>query len=1108
MENNYTVYHLHSDLSNCVTNIDSVTKYYEYIDYAKSLNMSAMGFSEHGSVLEWVHKKNKIEAAGMKYIHAEEFYITEELYKYPEIPDEMYESMLGMDETEAQSKIEDFIEDKKHQIRDNYHCILIAKNYNGVEELNELSSKSFLRGGHFYYNPRITIDELINTSDNIIVTTACLGGILPSENKPMQEKMLQFCIDNKHRCYLEIQHHNDDKQKQYNIYLNKISKKYGIPLIAGTDTHCLNSKHYLGREIMQKSKDVKFSEEDNWDLLFKTYDELVEAYKKQDVLNEEVYLEAIDNTNKMADQIEEFKLDYSKKYPKLYDDSLSILKEKIMNGIKKRGVYKYDNYKEYKQRILYELKTYIHNQAIDFVLLEEDYKSALKKQGVEFGYSRGSVSGSEIAYLLGITEVDSIKFNLNFERFMNTERVSLADVDTDWYKEDRWKVREYLFQKKGLHCCNIITFNTIKMRGAIKDVGRALGMTPEQTQALSNMVQEDDKKREFVPDNIREQYKQLFEYVDIVVGTITSFGRHAAGLVVAPHDIDKKFGTLYISSDDKPISQINMKEIDSLNYVKLDILGLDCVGLIYKTCKSVGIPFLTPDNMDFDDVEVWKDIAKDTTLIFQFESEFAGNYLKDILRDSTIKKIKAQNPNFSYIDLMSMANGAIRPAGESYRNELSQGIYKDNGHAALNDFLSPTLGYLVYQEQIIQFLHQFCGFTMGEADVVRRHFSKKTGTEKDIPVIKNGGYLLDEKGDKISDHYIDGFINTMKNKYDVDNEEAENLIVNFLQVIIDASNYLFSQNHADPYSFLGFACGYLRHYYPLETLTEALNVYAEDADKTYKIKEYIAGKNIPIKQIRFGHSNAEYTCDKDAYEIYQGIGSIKFCNEQIADELMELSKNKYNNFIELLKDIHEKTSVNSKQLEILIGLNFFSDFGHNKYLSSISKLYDKFGTCKQIKKDKLESLGIQESIAKKYAGKETAKIYKEIDNVGLITQLSLQIEDKPMSVVEQVKFEKEYLQYVVYKNPKVNQSFYIVTEYKTYKEARKPYLILHNIKNGNDVKARITSVKVYQNNPFGEYSILRIDGFTEKYKKKCVGGEWVVTDELENILNEYEVIKK
>lgn len=457
-DKNYVVYHLHSDLSNGVTNIDSVTKYFEYIDYAKSLNMMAMGFSEHGSVLEWVHKKNKIEAAGMKYIHAEEFYITEELYKYPDIPDEVYESMLGMDEAEAQSEIEEHLENGKYQVRDNYHCVLIAKNYDGVEELNELSSKAFLRDGHFYYNPRITIDELINTSDNIIITTACLGGILASENKPMQEKMLKFCIKNKHRCYLEIQHHNDDKQKQYNIYLEKISKKYNIPLIAGTDTHCLNNKHYLGRQIMQKSKDVKFAGEDNWDLLFKTYDDLVDAYKKQGVLSESIYLEAIDNTNKMAAQIEPFKLDYSKKYPKLYDDSLGTLKSKIIDGIKRRGVNKYENYQEYKDRIQYELKTYIHNQAIDFILLEEDYKTALRNQGVEFGYSRGSVSGSEIAYLLGITEVDSIKFNLNFERFMNTERISLADVDTDWYKDDRWKVRQYLFQKEGLHCCNIITF--------------------------------------------------------------------------------------------------------------------------------------------------------------------------------------------------------------------------------------------------------------------------------------------------------------------------------------------------------------------------------------------------------------------------------------------------------------------------------------------------------------------------------------------------------------------------------------------------------------------------------------------------------------------------
>ena len=1105
---NYTIYHLHSDLSNGVTNIDSVTKYYEYINRAQELGMKALGFGEHGCVLEWVHKKNKIEAAGMKYIHAEEFYVTEKLFHNPEITDEIYEKLKTDDEQQTQDNIEDYIEKNKYQVRDNYHCILIAKNQAGVEELNSLSSIAFKRDGHFYYNPRISLDELINTSENILITTACLGGILASENKTAQEKFLQFCIDNKDRCYLEIQHHLDDKQIQYNKYLAKISEKYGIPLIAGTDTHCLNEEHVLGRKILQKSKDVKFKEEERFDLVLKTYKELVEAFRRQNALPEEVYLEAIEETNRMADRIETFVLDYTKKYPKLYEDSLGTLKQKIVEGIKNRGVYKYPNYDEYKKRVAYELKTYIHNQAIDFVLLEEDYKTALKKQGVEFGYSRGSVSGSEIAYLLGITEVDSIKFGLNFERFMNTERVSLADVDTDWYKEDRWKVREYLFKKEGLHCCNIITFNTIKMRGAIKDVGRALGMTPEQTQSICNTVQEEDKK-EFVPDHIRKQYQKLFEYVDIVVGTITSLGRHAAGLVVAPHDIDSKFGTLYISSDDKPISQINMKEIDSLNYVKLDVLGLDCVGLIYKTCKAAGIDFLTPDNMDFDDIEVWKDIANDTTLIFQFESDFAGNYLKDILRDSTIEKIKEKNSNFSYIDLMSMANGAIRPAGNSYRNELSQGIYRDNGHPALNEFLAPTLGYLVYQEQIIAFLHQFCGFTMGEADVVRRHFSKKTGTEHDIPVIKNGGYLLDADGNRTSDHYIDGFIKTMNSKYGVSQEESEELIINFLKVIIDASDYLFSQNHADPYSFLGFACGYLRHYHPLETFTEALNIYASDAEKSAKIKDYIASKGYEIKPIKFGHSGAEYMCDKKNKVIYQGIGSIKYCNNQIADELLELAKNnRYKTFVDLLFDIHNKTTLNSKQLTILMGLNFFSEFGNNKYLMQISDLYDKFATCKIISKKKMEELGLSEYLMKKYSNKETASQYRELDNNGLITELSSRLEDKPMSVVDQVKFEKEYLQYVVYINPKVNKSFYIVTEYKTFKEVRKPYCTLHNIKTGEDVKTRVTSVKVYQDNPFGEYSILKVDHFDKKHKKKCVNGTWQETEELEDILNDYEVIKK
>ena len=469
---------------------------------------------------------------------------------------------------------------------------------------------------------------------------------------------------------------------------------------------------------------------------------------------------------------------------------------------------------------------------------------------------------------------------------MNKERVSLADVDTDWSKKDRYKVREYLFNKKGLYCCDIITFNTIALKGAIKDVGRALGMSVEETQMISDAVYKDENKKDCIDEFYLNKYPELFEYVDIVNGTIVSIGNHPAGLVVSPFPIDEWFGLCSTKTNEYMISQINMKEIDSLSFVKLDVLGLDCVGLINETCDLANIPRITPDNISFDDEKVWNEIKEDCTLIFQFESSYAGDYIKQLFSDETIKKIKKQNKNFSYIDLMAMANGAIRPAGASYRDELSQGLYRDNGHKALNDFLAPTLGFLVYQEQIIEFLNKFCGYTMGEADTVRRGFAKKIGTEKFIPDIKKG------------------FIKTMKEKYDVNEEESNKLIENFIQVIIDASEYLFSLNHSIPYSFLGYVVGWLRCYYKLETVTTALNIYEEDADKSLEILEYAKRNNIKILPIKFGKSNKSYTMDKIENSIYQGISSIKYCNSKIAEELMELSTINAC-FLNIIKQVYE-----------------------------------------------------------------------------------------------------------------------------------------------------------------------------------------------------------
>ena len=1043
--------------------MDSVTKYKMYINKAKECGMTALALSEHGNFFEWYHKKCDIESAGMKYIHACEFYITKN---------------IEMDEDNEPIKI-----------RDNYHCVLIAKNYAGFKELNELSSKSFNRNdGHFYFNPRITYEELINTSDNVIVTTACLGGILNSEDKELKDDFLQWLIRNKHRCFLEIQHHNVEEQAQYNVQLYKYNQQYNLPLIAGTDTHSLDERYAKGRVILQKAKNISFDNEDGWDLTFKTYNELVNAYKEQGVLPQSVYMDAIENTNKMADMIEEYQIDSSKKYPKLYDDSEKVFKEKIAQGIKWRGIDKKPNFAEYKAKILYEYDTYKYNEAIDFMLLEENYKTALRNKGIPFGYSRGSVSGSVIAYLLGITEVDSIKYNLNYERFMNKERVSLADIDTDWYQRDRGEVRKYLYNKEGLHCCDIITFNTIAMKGAIKDVGRALDMSPDETQALSDEVFVDDNKQFKIDEKYRKQYQELFEYVDIVQGVIVSIGNHPAGLVVSPFAVTDFFGTCTTSENENPISQINMKEIDSLNFVKLDVLGLDCVGLINDTCDLVGIERLTPDNVNLTDMNVWDSIRDDNTAIFQFESDSAGGYLKELFSDATIANIKKTNPNFSYIDLMSMANGAIRPAGASYREELAKGIYRDNGHKALNEFLAPTLGYLVYQEQIIEFLHKFCGYTMGEADIVRRGFAKKTGTEKFIPKIK------------------DGFTKTMKNEYGVDEVESEQIIESFLQVIIDASSYLFSNNHAVPYSFLGYICGYLRYYYPLEFLTVALNIYQTDDEKSNKIKAYIKQQNIQIKPIKFGKSKDIYFMDKESNSIYQGIASIKYLNAQIAKELYDLAQNNtYHSFVDLLQDIIANTSCDSRQLTILISLNFFSDFGGNKKLLQIYQMYNDLADRKQMKFSDLEKYNIDEEVFQKYAQARTAKMYKDLDMLGYIVEMSNMIDDKPLSIKEQMKYEIENLGIPISLYKQAPKTFFVVTEYKTFKDKLKPYVTLYNVKTGDTIKTKVKDKDFFALAPFGLYDLIKVVRWKEQYKTACIGGKWQKTDVKENILSEWEV---
>lgn len=1009
---NYTITHLHSDISSAVTNIDSVTKFTDYIEQAKAWGMTAIAFTEHGSVMSWVKKKETCEKYGLKYIHATEAYLTESL---------------------------------DNKVRDNYHVCLYAKNFDGVKELNKmLSIANNRQDGHYHYVPRITFEELYATSDNIIIATACTGGVFRSENKGLKNEYIEFLEKNKHRSFLEVQHHNTTEQKKHNELILKLHARYNIPIIVATDTHALNETHIKGRDILQKAKNIHFKGEDGWDLVMRNYDEVVEALRIQGVLTQEQIIEGLENTNKLANMVEEFELSRSPKYPKLYENPLDELKKRINKGVKEKKINKKANYKsEYLPRIYEELETYIHNDAVDFLLLDSDIKDYARSNGVFCGYSRGSVSGSLIAYLIGMTDVDSVKFNMNFQRFMNKERISLADVDSDWEPNQRDFIKRHIYEMQGVYCADIITFNTIALKGAVKDVARALGYSVDIADQINKQIDANEKE-------MRNQYPDIFEYVDIINGTIVSIGSHPCGTVVSPIPLDENMGLCSLSTNENPITMLNMKEIDGLNYVKLDILGLDNIEIINETCKMAGIERLTPDNI-VDDEKVWLDIRENTAFIFQWESDSAQAYLKQLFSDETVNKIKKLNPNFKYIDLFSVGNGAIRPAGQSYREELAKGIFQDNGHEALNVFMSPTLGYCVYQEQIINFLNQFCGFTMGEGDVVRKGFAKKLGTEQFIPRIKSG------------------FIQTMKEKYNVTEEESERLIASFLKVIEDASSYLFSLNHSLPYSYIGYACGYLRYYHPLEFITCALNnVMYKNTDtvdeKTEKIINYGINKGIKFEEFKFGYSKSKYVCDKETMTIYKGMKSIKYLNEKVSDELYELSKNNYNDPIELFIDIIERTSCNARQIKILIMLNFFSEFGEGKYLLNLFELINK-------------------RYDKKHKDKTKQARLEEIRNTEIVKE-----EFKPSEIIAA---QKEYLGYATYKDEKYNPLVGVITDISNQYATR--WMEIYFVKNGKTRQFKI-KYSIIQELELKTGDMIYIKDFEKRSRKKLVNGKWVNSD--------------
>ena len=1001
--NNYVCYHLHSELSL----LDSCTNFKLYVDRAKELNQTAICFSEHGNCYNWIEKKMYCDEKNIKYLHGVECYLTEKLFHINE-------------ETGEQEKV-----------RDNYHTILIAKNYSGLQELNTLIDLSTQKD-HTYYKPRITFDEFKNISDNIIKISACLASPL---SKRRDEDFIKYYD------YLEVQPHvNSEDQKEYNKWLYQMSVKHNKPLIAGTDTHNLNKYKAECRSILQKAKHIIFTNEDEFDLTYKSYDELVEMFECQGALPREAYLSALENTNVMANSVEDFKLDTTFKYPKLYEDEEKVFKQRInqmYNEKLKQGVIKNDP--RYIQQIREEMRVFKKIGMVGFMLFMSELICWCWENGIPIGPCRGSVGGSVIAYITDIIDVDPIVWNTVFSRFCNEHRTEIGDIDVDIAPTQRHLVYEHIIDKFGSDkTAYILAIGTISDKGTIDEIGRALDYPLDK-------VAEIKREYEANPDTTKEKYSELFYYFDGLVNTAISQSMHPAGIVVAPLTLPDNYGTFW--QDDKRIMMINMEEIHEVSLVKYDLLGLKNVEIIKDTCKLAGIPYPKSHTINWEDQNVWADMITAPAGIFQFEGDYAFKMLKEFVPHK--------------INDMSMVNAALRPSGASYRDRLLAHEVNKNPSEIIDELLKDNLGFLIYQEDTIAFLQNICGLSGGDADNVRRAIGRK---QKD-------------RLEAAMPEILEGYCKMSPKPRDVAEQEAKE----FLQIIEDSSNYQFGFNHSTGYSMIGYLCAYMRYYYPEEFIAAYLNNANNEDDIRYGT-ELAKIKGIKIQPIKFRHSGAEYTVDKTNHCLYKGCSSVKFLNTDVSEKLYAMRDQKFDSFIDLLAVFPG----NSRQREILIRLGYFSEFGGSLKLLKIAEMFDKYYGKKVIKKDKA-NLPIE--FLQKYCVSETEKQMKfdETSMNNLLAVLCDSIQDGDIPLQTRLQNELEYLGYISYTDASRPNSAAVMDVNCKYT----PKITLYKFYDGSTVVAKYKK-KSFEQNPLNVGNIVNFSTETKPGWKKDAEGQWQV----------------
>jgi len=837
--------HSHFSLQDAACTIDDL------VNTTKEMGMSSIALTDHGVMYGVSEFYNKATKAGIKPIIGMEAYIAMDSSRFEK----------GSDNGTGRKR-------SKHY----NHLVLLAKNKTGYHNLIKLSSIGFTEG--FYYKPRIDMEILAKHSEGLICTTACPAGpvsvhLINGDYNKAKETTLRLHELFNDDLYLEIQNHGLDIEKAILDGMPKLAKELGLKLIATNDIHYIKQEHSIAHNVLlllgDKSgnyeyKNLRYGTDQ---VYFKSAEEMKAIFKN--------YKGAIENTLEIDQKINldlKFEKFHYPIFPIPPESNAKDLDEYI-EILSREGLHKKFKKitKDIEDRFDYELKVIQEMGYSGYFLITQDFINAAKQRGIPVGPGRGSAAGSLIAYVLGITNVNPLDYNLLFERFLNPARATMPDIDVDFADDQRGEVINYVKEKFGEDSvCQIITFNRLSSKAVLRDVARVLQIPIPTVEKITKYIPskfgkvytidqalDEVPELKWVKDSDDPKIQEMIQYAKILEGMNRNASKHAAGIVITPGSVSDFVPLATAGTDNDMVTQFSMKELDAAGLLKMDFLGLrtltiirDTIELVKKT-RNVEIDI---DSIPLNDELTYKLFAKgQTTAVFQFESAPMREYLK---------KLKPS----SVLDLAAM-NALYRPGPMEFIDDFisrKQGKRKiEYPHEIVQPILEETYGIIVYQEQVIQIANKVAGLSLAEADILRRAMGKKdTGAMK--------------KQQKI---FVEGAV-----KNNINKKVAEEIFA----AIDKFANYGFNKSHAVAYSIVAYQTAYLKAHYLPEFLAANLTNEFGNSNKVTMLLDDCRKLKVNVRPPDVNKASVNFAVENG--EIIFGMSAIKNVGKKAIEEII------------------------------------------------------------------------------------------------------------------------------------------------------------------------------------------------------------------------------